>query len=253
MLLPQAWLLCAVAVTFVGCTRDIPPKRLMAYLPQLDADARAGSPADLADLRDPVTAILIVCNDTGFPRSAPPLRKGTLVHLGDYLSMELRKQAPLEWSSMVYPDRVTPEEAAVSFVQLGKTNQVPYVVVALLSSAEWEVFDRLPLNGLQGSTGMRSAGLPGYRVENYARLELALLNVRTGRQLISTGGQAWAVLERLEVPLSSNLYPVVRRDVTQPPIYPNAEGEADETLRWVSGRDAIAQAAMHFGEWWTSR
>ena len=65
-----------------------------------------------------------------------------------------------------------------------------------------------------------------------------------------TDGQAWATLERLAVPLESNVYPVVRRAQTQPPIYPKSESDAFETLRWVSGQDAIAQAVMHLEEEW---
>ena len=90
----------------------------------------------------------------------------------------------------------------------------------------------------------------GYRAENYARLELALLDGQTGRPVVMTDGQAWATLERLAVPLESNVYPVVRRAQTQPPIYPKSESDAFETLRWVSGQDAIAQAVMHLGEEW---
>jgi hypothetical protein len=52
------------------------------------------------------------------------------------------------------------------------------------------------------------------------------------------------------VPMESNVYPVVRRSQTQPPIYPNSEGDAFDTLRWVSGQDAIAQAVMHLEEAW---
>ncbi|MEO8327326.1 MAG: hypothetical protein ABI618_15855, partial [Nitrospirota bacterium] len=63
-------------------------------------------------------------------------------------------------------------------------------------------------------------------------------------------GQAWASLERLNVPLESNVYPVVRRYQNQPPIYPNSESEEYETLRWVSGQDAIAQAVMHLEILW---
>jgi hypothetical protein len=46
------------------------------------------------------------------------------------------------------------------------------------------------------------------------------------------------------------VYPVVRREQSQPPIYPNSEGDAFETLRWVSGQDAIAQAVMHLEQAW---
>ena len=90
----------------------------------------------------------------------------------------------------------------------------------------------------------------GYRAENYARTELAFLDGKTGQPIVTTDGQAWATLERLAVPLESNVYPVVRRAQTQLPIYPNSEADAFETLRWVSGQDAIGQAVMHLGEVW---
>ena len=101
---------------------------------------------------------------------------------------------------------------------------------------------------MQGGGGR--GGLLGYRAENYARLELALLDAQTGQLVVNADGQAWAVLNRLAVPLESNVYPVVFRAQTQPPIYPNSEGDAFETLRWVSGQDAIAQAVMHLKEVW---
>ena len=126
---------------------------------------------------------------------------------------------------------------------------MPYLLLAVLSSSEWEVPDRLPLGGFQQG-GLRGGELVGYRAENYARLELALLDGQTGRPVVTTDGQAWATLERLAVPLESNVYPVVRRAQTQPPIYPNSEEDAFETLRWVSGQDAIAQAVMHLGGAW---
>ena len=150
----------------------------------------------------------------------------------------------------MYPDGLKPNGSPDQFIQLAKEKNVPYVLLAVLSSSEWEVFDRLPMQGMQQGGGMRGAGMPGYRVENYARLELALLDVQTGQKMVATDGQAWATLERLVVPIESNVYPVVRSDLTQPPIYPNSEGEEYETLRWVSGQDAIAQAVMHLEELW---
>jgi len=76
------------------------------------------------------------------------------------------------------------------------------------------------------------------------------LDAQTGQPVVMTDGQASATLDRLAVPMESNVYPVVRRTLTQPPIYPNSERDAFETLRWVSGKDAIAQAVMHLKEVW---
>lgn len=237
------------AAGFSGCSFENTPKRLMAYLPPSVSQAQAHTSVS-AIPADRVTAILVVLNDTNFEKSAPALRQGTLEHLGEHLKAELEKQLPLQFSSVTYPEGLSPQGSSQAFVQLAKAQQVPYVMVGLLSSSEWEVFDRLPMQGMQQGGGMRGGGMPGYRAENYARMELALLDGQTGYPVMTTDGQAWATLERLVVPLQSNVYPVVRRDLTQPPIYPNSEGEAYETLRWVSGQGAIAQAVMHFEQVW---
>jgi hypothetical protein len=246
----RIWLVVGLlsSFSFLGCSLDNTPKRLAAYLPQ--PTGQAGVVAKMALPAEGVTGVLVVLNDSGFEKSAPELRRGTLENLGEHLKTEIHKQLPIQINSVVYPDGLQPNRSADQFIQLAKEQNVPYLLLAVLSSSEWEVFDRLPLGGFQQPTGMRGSGLPGYRAENYARLELALLNAQTGQPVVATDGQAWATLERLVVPLESNVYPVVRRAQTQPPIYPNSEGEAFETLRWVSGQDAIAQAVMHLEELW---
>lgn len=231
-----------------GCSLDNTPKRLAAYLPQ--PTGQEGVVAKMAIPAEGVTSILVVLNDSGFKKAAPKLKHGTLENLGEHLKTEIQKQVPIHITSVVYPDGLQSNHSADQFIQLAKAQNVPYLLLAVLSSSEWEVFDRLPLGGYQVPSGMRGAGIPGYRVENYARMELALLDARTGQPVVETDGQAWATLLRLVVPLESNVYPVVRRSQTQPPIYPNSEGEEYETLRWVSGQDAIAQAVMHLEILW---
>ncbi len=244
------WLIVGLLslVSSFGCSLDNTPKRLGAYLPQ--PSAQEGVVTKTALPAEGVTSILVVLNDSGFEKSAPELRRGTLENLGEHLKTELHNQLPFQIHSVVYPEGLQPKRSVDQFIQLGKEQNVPYLLLAVLSSSEWEVFDRLPLGGYQQPSGMRGGGMPGYRVENYARLELALLDARTGQPVVITDGQAWATLERLVVPLESNVYPVVRRAQTQPPIYPNSESEEYETLRWVSGQDAIAQAVMHLEILW---
>lgn len=237
-------LVLSVACSFLENT----PKRLPVYLPPVSATGEpsvSGNPLSQGDIK----GVLVVINDTGFQKSAPDLRQGTLQNLGGHLQEEIHKQLPIQLSSVVYPDALKPEGSADQFIQLAKDHGVPFLLLAVLSSSEWEVPDRLPLGGFQQG-GLRGGNLVGYRAENYARLELALLDGQTGRPVVMTDGQAWATLERLAVPMESNVYPVVRRAQTQPPIYPNSEEDAFETLRWVSGQDAIAQAVMHLEEAW---
>lgn len=227
---------------------DNTPKRLPVYLTPVSATGEPAVTGVTLPLGD-ITGALVVINDTGFQESAPGLQPGTLQNLGGYLQEEVHKQLPIQLSSVVYPDGLKPNGSADQYIQLAKDHGVPYLLLAILSSSEVEFSDRFPLGGTQGGGGGRG-WLVGWRAENYARLELALLEVQSGKLVVSKDGQAWAVLERLAVPMESNVYPVVRRAQTQPPIYPNSEGDAFDTLRWVSGQDAIAQAVMHLGEAW---
>ena len=232
-----------------ACSFENSPKRLPAYLTPFSAAGDVATTSHSLPQGD-VTGALVVVNDSGFEKSAPGLQPGTLQHLGEYLQEDIHKQLPIQLSSVVYPEGLQPNGSADQFIQLAKEQGVPYLLLAVLSSSEWEVPDRLPLGGFTQGTGLRGGGLVGYRAENYARVELALLDGQTGRSIVTTDGQAWATLERLAVPLESNVYPVVRRAQTQPPIYPKSEADAFETLRWVSGQDAIAQAVMHLEEEW---
>ena len=232
-----------------ACTSfDNTPKRLPVYLTPVSATGEAAVKGHTLPLGD-ITGALVVINDTGFQKSAPGLQPGTLQNLGGYLQEEIQKQLPIQLSSVLYPDGLKPNGSTDQYILLAKDHDVPYLLLAILSSSEVEVSDRFPLGGSQGGGGGRG-WLVGWRAENYARLELALLEVQSGKLVVSTDGQAWAVLERLAVPMESNVYPVVRRAQTQPPIYPNSEGDAFDTLRWVSGQDAIAQAVMHLEEAW---
>ena len=231
-----------------ACSFNNTPKRLPVYLTPMPATGEAAVKGNTLPLGD-ITGVLVVINDTGFQESAPGLQPGTLQNLGGYLQEEIQKQLPIQLSSVLYPDGLKPNGSADQYIQLAKDHDVPYLLLAILSSSEVEVSDRFPLGGTQGGGGGRG-WLVGWRAENYARLELALLEVQSGKLVVSKDGQAWAVLERLAVPMESNVYPVVRRSQTQPPIYPNSEGDAFDTLRWVSGQDAIAQAVMHLEEAW---
>ncbi len=231
-----------------ACSFNNTPKRLPVYLTPMPATGEAAVKGNTLPLGD-ITGVLVVINDTGFQESAPGLQPGTLQNLGGYLQEEVHKQLPIQLSPVLYPDGLKPNGSADQYIQLAKDHGVPYLLLAILSSSEVEFSDRFPLGGTQGGGGGRG-WLVGWRAENYARLELALLEVQSGKLMVSKDGQAWAVLERLAVPMESNVYPVVRRAQIQAPIYPNSEGDAFDTLRWVSGQDAIAQAVMHLGGAW---
>lgn len=240
----HSWFGLFVLFLLAGCAATV-PERLPAYFGPVEKPPHA-----TAAVPRPSSVALVVINDTSAPGSAPALSSDALNRLAQRLAFRLEQDVGLAVRTvMIQPPDITPTADPAQFARLAERAGVDTLLVAVLSSAEVEVPDRLPLQGsLQGGGG-RGMVL-GFRAENYALAELALVDGRTGRPLVHANGQAWAVLERLNVPLESNVYPVVRRDLTMPPIYPS-EDLAYDTLRSVAADDAILQAMMHLKELWS--
>jgi hypothetical protein len=234
-----------LGLVFGGCG-GWPQARLDAYLGQQPTLDLSG----FADLPGVVQAGLVVINDTTAPDSAPKLSDASFDALAEHVRQQLMHAVPLEVVRVVHssnPATSFPNFATV--LQWGKDQHVDYLVMAVLSSSEIEVPERLPWRG--STLGAIGRGLLlGYRAENLALAELALVDVRSGQVLARVEGNAWASLERLDVPLESNVYPVVRRNQEDPPIYPETEEDAHDVMRAVAGNDAVNQAVMHLKEAW---
>ena len=238
-----ASLLC---VSLVGCSTGWPQARLAHFLgpvPALDTPSQEISKARIEK------AGLVVINDTSAKGDAPELSKKSFDSLKNYVQGKLTKAVDIDLvslnSSNMLPTALTRE----SLLKLGQSQGLNYVVLVILSSTEIEVPDRLPVQGPQNAGGLLGE-LQGYRAQNYALAELALLDVQSRDVLLRANGQSWASLERLFVPLKSRLYPVVRRNLEVPPIYPTSEAVAHDVMRAVASSEAIDQAVMHFQESW---
>lgn len=234
-------LLCGVAG---GCA-GWPQPRLDAYLGQLETHR-----SRVADLSDVVQVGLVMINDTTAPDSAPRLSDDSFVALTEHVRHQLMHAVPVKVVHVFdLTDPAAPPRNFAAALQWGKDRHVEYLVVVMLSSAEIEVPERLPWRG--SSLGAIGRGLLlGYRAENLALAELALVDVLAGELLIRVDGNAWASLERLDVPLESNVYPVVRRNLEDLPVYPDSEEAAHDVLRAVAGHDAVNQAIMHLKAAW---
>lgn len=249
----NAILVISLAVTSLivsSCATQTIPERLPAYF-GVDHERWSNFPTDSSPAGR-ITAGLLAVNDATAPQSAPVLSDGEFDRLTHRLKAALGKQLPLTVVGVLDSDSLTHGNNAAQFVRLAQQEGVAYLLFAVLSSTEKEVSDRFPLQGTQQGVGARGGLLVGVRAENYALVELALIDGTTGLPVVHANGSAWSVLERLNVPLASNVYPVVRRDLTQPPIYPTEEAAYD-TLRAVSAHDAMKQALMHFHEIWAKR
>ena len=236
-----------MTLVFGGCAFQSVPERLPVYFGP-DKDLLSGS--SLVSIpSEGVKAGLLVINDTTYPDSAPALSDEGIQGFTARLKAQLGKRFPITVVKEVDSRDFTQGKNSRQFVQVAEKEEVDYLLLAVLSSSEVEVPGRFPFQGGQLGGGIARGNLLGFRAENYALVELALINGQTGHPLVNANGRAWSSLERLNVPIESNVYPVVRRDLTQPPIYPTDE-TAYDTLRVVSADDAMQQALMHFQEAW---
>lgn len=234
-----------LGIIFGGCG-EWPQARLDTYLrqqPTHDLSRFAGLPGV-------IRAGLVVFNDTTGPDSAPKLSEASFDALTENVRQQLMHAVPIKVERVVHsPDPGTPPPAFATVLHRAKEQDVEYLVMAVLSSAEIEAPERFPWRG--SSLGAIARGLQfGYRAENLALAELALVDVRTGHVLARVEGNAWASLDRLDPPIESNEYPVVRRNLEDPPIYPEQEADAHDVMRAVAAGDAIDQAVLHLKEAW---
>ena len=234
-----------LGLLFGGCG-EWPQARLDAYLGQ---QPETGISAASELPKGQIHSGLWVFNDTGAPGSAPKLSEAAFADLTEHVRQQLMHAVPIEVRTVhaSNPGVSPPDLAAV--LQWAKDQRVEYLVMAMLSSSEIEVPERFPWRG--STLGAIARGLTfGYRAENLALAELALIDVRTGRVLARVEGNAWASLDRLDPPIESNEYPVVRRNLEDPPIYPENDEVAHDVMRAVAAGDAIDQAVLHLKEAW---
>lgn len=121
--------------------------------------------------------------------------------------------------------------------QLAQERAVPYLLLAMFSSAELKVPTYLGLGGSPEQGGGRP-NVPGFEANNYALVELALMDVAMGQLVARADGRACSQLLRLSVPIKSNVYPVVHCSLRAAPIYP-PEDQAKDVLRSIAGDEAL--------------
>ena len=236
-----------LSLVFGGCGGGWPQARLDTLLGQQPENGRFA----VAEWpKGPIHAGLWVINDTGAPGSAPTLSEIAFADLTEHVRQQLLHAVPIKVRVVHSSDLGASPPSFAAVLHWGQDQRVDYLVLAILSSTEIEVPERFPWRG--STLGAIARGLQfGYRAENLALAELALVDVRTGHVLARAEGNAWASLDRLDPPIESNEYPVVRRNLEDPPIYPENEADAHDVMRAVAAGDAIDQAVMHLKEAWS--
>jgi len=132
--------------------------------------------------------------------------------------------------------------------RLAQEQGLSYLLVALFSSEESEVPAYLSIMGDPEQAG-GVGNVLGFEAQNYALAELALIDATSAQVIARSEGRAWSRLNRLNVPVQSNAYPVIHRSQRTAPIYP-PEDQAKDVLRSIAGDEALEQAVAKLEQAW---
>ena len=240
-------LLSVGVMLFAGCSQK-PVPRIDSYLGTTSEGDRVAVSDRVTNAPGPFDAGLVLINDTSAPGSAPALSDRAKSFLTDQIRQRIQAATPIRILKLV----TVPESAQLQdeslLARLGREQGVSRLLLVVFSSEESEVPAYLPMTGDPEQGGQRPRVL-GYEAVNYALAELALIDSTDGRVLLRSDGRAWTRLNRLNVPLKSNAYPVIHRSLRVAPIYP-PEDQAKDILRSIAGDEALEQAVYKLEQAW---
>ncbi|MGH7208376.1 MAG: hypothetical protein ACREIL_03220, partial [Nitrospiraceae bacterium] len=169
----------------------IPPSRLVEYVgPQAVNEPLSASPLP----QSPIRAGLVLVSDTTAPDAAPALPDEALNRLAESLQQQINEYLPsLKIERIIPAEGIRPGGDISQFIELGKKHGLDYVVAVVASSTEQEYPMTLFL-------GCVSHSQPGLRRDNWSLMEVALVDVKSGRSLLRAEGRGWATLDRPMAP-----------------------------------------------------
>lgn len=240
------WMLTACSLFLaqvVACESTTPPRRLPDYLGQQTVKE---SLSTFLPPR-PVHAGLVVIADTSRP-DAVTVPEEALNRLAETLKQELSDMTPVVIDKIIPADSMRPEGDPAQFTDLGKRHGVGYLVVVVASAIEQEY----PMTVFLGWV---THAQPGWRRDNWSRLEAALLDVRTGQVLLRAEGSGFATLDRAAAPGINQWYPVIWLRPQEPVrrYYPPSSEGAPNTLRVVAMKEGAKRLVLHFQEAWIQK
>lgn len=238
------------ALLLAGCSQH-PIARMDSYLGLSTPGASAIVSAPVEKASGPFEVGLVVINDISGQDSAPALSDKARAFLTDQVRRRVESALPIRIVIVLAGIEEALHHDSQKLRRLVEERAVPYLLLVLFSNAESEVPTYLGLDG-SAEQGGRRPNIPGLETNNYALVELALLDVTTGQLVARAHGRAWSQLLHLYVPIKSNVYPVIHRSLRTAPIYP-PEDQAKDVLRSIAGDEALEQAVMHLQESWAER
>lgn len=240
----------AISVALLGCLvlagcSQKPVARMDSYL---GVAGQGGVYVQADRVTGPLEVGLLLVNETSAEGSAPALSEEAKGYLTNQVSQRVAKTTPIRVVKVLTAaDNAQPQDQQ-ALARLAKEQGVSHLLLALFSSAESEIPLMLPFTADPEQGGGRPKAL-GFEANNYALAELALLDTANGQVIARSDGRAWTRLNRLNVPVKSNGYPVIHRSLRVAPIYPQEEN-AKDVMRSVAGDEALEQAIYKLEQAW---
>ncbi len=228
-----------------GCVVSSPPSRLSQYVAPA---VTAGSATPELPASRPVRTALVVLADRSAPDSAPGLPEEAQARLAETLAGQINHGFPIAIERVVNLGEVSPGGTPPNWIEVARQQGVEYLLVTVLSSTEQEY----PVSLFLGWTTHRQ---PGFRRDNWSLAEAALIDGRTGGQLLHAEGRAMATLDSPTAPGISQWYPVIYLRPQDPErrIWPPTYEGAPLTLRVVSMEQAATRLAGNLQRAWVDQ
>ena len=228
-----------------ACASMIPPSRLVEYMGQ---QAVTEPLAAMTLPQTPIRAGLVLVSDTTASDATPALPDEALNRLAESLQQQINEFLPFKIETIIPAEGIRPGGEISQFSELGKKHGLDYLAVVVVSSTEQEY-------PLMVFLGWHSHSQPGLRRDNWSLIEVALVDVKSGRSLLRAEGRGWATLDRPMAPGINQWYPVIWRRPQDPNWrwWPPTYAGAPNTLRVIAMHEAAKRLVLNLQDAWIQK
>ncbi|MFO0775834.1 MAG: hypothetical protein U0172_14330 [Nitrospiraceae bacterium] len=224
----------------------MPTPRMDTYLPPVSASTQDSGHTSAASRQGQIGLVLI--QDVGAQDAAPKISANGATYLATravaYLEAALPGTAYRLVSVMESEaERTTP----LPLRQIVERHGVDTAAVVLLSAVETAAPQPMALDGNRAGGGAMGR-LPGTVTSVFALAEIAVVEVASGKRMLTASGRGHTELEQLARGMVSNAFPSIYREGTEQRIpAPEDDETAHDLVRSLAFDEALRQATVALG------
>jgi hypothetical protein len=212
-----------------------PTRALPAYL----GDAPPASHPALPTT--PLRTGLVLLNETRASDSAPRLSADAVSAFAEILQRQVSEQLPLTIATVITGEELQLGQAMPQLRAIAQREGVDAILLVILSAVDVN-------SPAEVTMGAGSVGLPGTRLEDFALVEMALLDAHSSQVLAQSDGRDRASVVSANEQLRSTEFPVIRRGGR--PISLRPQGNPYDLMRLIAASEASRAAVDRLRENW---